>query len=79
MAQILRVQELESSIRNINGEVQGAQGFLLDAGQLDLSIDYLSTRASILKRQLLELKQNLDGLKAALEESRPLVVQGEER
>ncbi|KAE9371743.1 hypothetical protein N431DRAFT_484214 [Stipitochalara longipes BDJ] len=70
MAQILRVQQLESQIRNINREVQDAQGLLLDAGYLDSSIDSLSTRVGTLKQQLLDLKQKLDGLKAALEESK---------
>jgi hypothetical protein len=64
------VRNLERQIEQIRQDVQDSEHLLANAGQLDGALDFLSGHMGVVRQQLLNFKQKLDGLKAALEESR---------
>jgi chromosome segregation ATPase len=65
-----RVAVLQTQIQKLNTQVAQAQVVLIEAGELDKSIDPLYNQVRELRSQLLDVKQKLDGLKAALEEKK---------
>ncbi|KAK3370695.1 hypothetical protein B0H63DRAFT_487441 [Podospora didyma] len=65
-----RVKNLEMQIRDIQKQVREAEALLHDAGNLDGSLNSLSTQVRTVQHQLLDMKQKVDGLKSTLEERR---------